>query len=130
MSKKTMITIAFLLAIAAAYFLLYGRRYESWTSEGSDDQKPPFPPPPDTDSSGKMVSIKNSVFAPSPFTVAPGTTVTWKNEDSMIHQVGSGDFVSPPLAQGEIFSYTFFEPGVYDYFCPIHPFMKGAIVVE
>jgi hypothetical protein len=41
----------------------------------------------------------------------------------------SGDWGSGLLAQGEQFSYTFTEPGTYDYFCEPHPSMQGQIVV-
>lgn len=132
MRKKIITTLVFLAALGAgAAYFLYGRRRQAWPSEEeSEDQEPLTFPSSEKGSSDKRVSIKNSAFTPSPFTVAPGTTVIWENEDSLVHQVGSGDFVSPPLSQGDTFSYTFFEPGVYDYFCPIHPFMKGVIIVE
>ncbi|MCP8315647.1 MAG: hypothetical protein H3Z51_02130, partial [archaeon] len=37
---------------------------------------------------------------------------------------------SGPLYQGQSFSYTFTEPGVYVYHCDPHPYMVGTIIVQ
>jgi hypothetical protein len=34
------------------------------------------------------------------------------------------------LQPGEAFSFTFSDPGVFEYYCSIHPFMRGAVVVN
>ena len=69
-----------------------------------------------------------------PLTVAVGTEVVWTNEDSMDHSVefdeATGIPTSPDLAQGDTYSFTFTEPGTYEYICGIHPRMTGTIVVE
>ena len=69
-----------------------------------------------------------------PVTVAAGTEVVWTNNDSMDHSVefdaSTGIPTSPDLAEGDTYSFTFTEPGTYDYVCGIHPRMKGTIVVE
>jgi len=28
------------------------------------------------------------------------------------------------------FSFTFEEPGTYEYYCSIHPYMTGTVIVE
>jgi plastocyanin len=71
-------------------------------------------------------------YSPSNFTVKVGTTVTWVNKDSTTHTVtslGSNLFDSGDLPLGASFSYTFTQPGTYQYYCTIHPWMKGTIVV-
>ncbi|HEX2667565.1 MAG TPA: plastocyanin/azurin family copper-binding protein [Gammaproteobacteria bacterium] len=30
---------------------------------------------------------------------------------------------------GDTYSYTFTKPGTYSYYCTLHPFMKGKVVV-
>ena len=40
-----------------------------------------------------------------------------------------GSFQSPDIGSGETFSFTFTEPGTYNYLCGIHPTMRGTIVV-
>ena len=39
-------------------------------------------------------------------------------------------FRSPGLDNGETFSYTFTNPGTYEYFCTLHPLMTGKVVVR
>ncbi len=76
------------------------------------------------------VSIKNFSFG-QPLTVPVGTTVTWKNEDSMTHTVTATDnsFDSGDLEQGATFSFTFTKAGTYSYVCQLHPNMKGTVTV-
>ena len=94
-------------------------------------------------------------FDPSSLSVAPGTKVTWTNEDDEPHtvtayadEVPEGEFftsgdlsdeeearseVSATLIDpGETFSVSFDEPGTYAYFCIPHEDhgMTGEIVVE
>jgi plastocyanin len=78
------------------------------------------------------VGIDNFTFSPERLVVAPGTTVTWTNRDDIPHTVASTTraFKSPALDTDDHFSFTFRDAGVYDYFCSLHPHMKGTIVVE
>lgn len=66
-------------------------------------------------------------------TVSVGTTVTWTNDDpQMLHTVTdvNGAFDSGFLELGESWSYTFTEPGEYEYFCLPHPWMRAMVIVE
>lgn len=79
------------------------------------------------------VNIDNFTFTDAVLTVKPGTTVTWTNRDDIPHSVVDKNrklFRSKVLDTGESFSFTFQEPGRYDYFCGLHPHMTGRIVVE
>ncbi len=78
------------------------------------------------------VSIRNFSFAPVTITVAPGTTVRWKNMDGEPHTVRSIDasFRSDPLDENDSFTFRFDKPGTYRYVCSIHPQMIGTIVVK
>lgn len=71
-------------------------------------------------------------YAPKVLTVKPGTTVTWINEDRVVHTVTARDrtFNSGNVRKGERWSYTFTEVGEYDYFCLPHPWMTGAVIVK
>jgi len=85
------------------------------------------------DAAVAAVSIDNFTFGPSPLTVKAGTTVTWTNRDDIPHSIVDKDrklFRSKVLDTGESFSFTFSNPGSYDYFCSLHPHMTGHIVVE
>ena len=78
------------------------------------------------------VMIDNFTFNPPRLTVTAGTTVTWDNEDDIPHTVASSTrvFRSKALDTSDKFSFTFATPGVYEYFCSLHPHMTGTIVVE
>ena len=78
------------------------------------------------------VEIVNFAFAPKDLTVTAGTTVTWKNADDSPHRIAdiNGAYASAALDTEDSFSHTFAVPGVYKYFCSIHPYMKGTIAVK
>jgi plastocyanin len=80
------------------------------------------------------VAIQGLLYVPGPVTVSPGTTVRWVNEDRALHTVTSegsgGPLASEKLGRGDTYEYTFREPGQYDYYCVVHPFMKSGITVE
>jgi plastocyanin len=78
------------------------------------------------------VQIQNFKFLPATFTVAAGTTVTWKNDDDSPHRIGdrNGTFKSGALDTDDTFTHTFTAPGEYPYICTIHPYMVGKIIVK
>lgn len=78
------------------------------------------------------VSIDNFMFTPMELTIAPGTQVTWINKDDVPHTVVSVDhkFKSNALDTDEKFSFTFQDPGTYEYFCSVHPKMTAKIIVK
>lgn len=65
--------------------------------------------------------------------VKVGTTVTWTNTDAgMMHTVTAvdGSFDSGFLSEGDTWSYTFDQPGEFEYYCMPHPWMRAKVVVE
>jgi plastocyanin len=82
--------------------------------------------------SGSTVEINNFMFMPMTLTVAVGTTVTWKFDDTTDHTVAADDqsFTSPAMGQGQTYTHTFKTPGTVKYHCSIHPFMTGTIIVK
>jgi len=72
-------------------------------------------------------------FSINVLTIEAGTTVTWTNDDpGMLHTVTDVDetFDSGFLNEGDSWSYTFDEPGEYEYFCAPHPWMRAKVIVE
>lgn len=92
----------------------------------------------------KRVTIASSTFSPQVITIKKGTKVTWKNLDSIPHNVVSatsmstsatttGLFASPTLTTGKSWSYTFKKKGTFFYLCTFHagmPSMHGKVVVK
>lgn len=80
------------------------------------------------------VIIKNYTFNPTDVTIKKGSKVTWTNEDPVAHTVDSEveeeKFESKPFNQGETFSHTFNKVGNFNYYCSIHPQMRGKVIVQ
>lgn len=79
----------------------------------------------------------DSCYVPATITVKVGQPVTWLNEDSAFHSVTSGtydiptdDFDSGYMDPYQSFTLTFEQAGTVDYFCTLHPWMAGRVVVE
>ncbi len=76
-------------------------------------------------------------YSPSELTTLAGNNVTWVNDSGVIHTVTSGNpqegpdgtFDSGIIMSGDTFSHTFTEAGNYQYFCTIHPWMIGTVIV-
>jgi plastocyanin len=78
------------------------------------------------------VLIKDFAFDPATITVAKGTTVTWMNMDSALHNVVSSgnDFSSETLKNGQSYAHTFNETGTFGYNCGFHKSMTGKVIVN
>jgi len=81
----------------------------------------------------------NECFIPSPVNIAIGDTVTWVNDDTAAHTSTSGsvdtggpdgNWDSSLVMVGQSFSNTFDEAGEYPYFCMVHPWMTGMVIVS
>ena len=79
----------------------------------------------------------DNCYVPSLIVIEKGKQVTWVNEDSAFHTITSGYYDTPTdlfdsghLDPFESYTLTFDEIGTYDYFCTLHPWMKGQVIVE
>ena len=86
----------------------------------------------DKPTNGAIVKIDNFSFGPANVTIPIGTTVTWTNNDDIPHTVRAvdGSFHSKAMDTADSYSFTFAKPGVYSYFCSVHPKMVGKVVVK
>jgi amicyanin len=98
------------------------------------ESAPGAPPAQNAEPPPLKVSIDNFVFVPKELVVTAGTTVTWVNADDMPHTVTSTAspalFGSKSLETDDEFSFEFKAAGTYDYFCKLHPYMTGKVVVK
>lgn len=87
-------------------------------------------------------------YSPPTISIKTNDSIIWSNDDKEGHTVTSGkssgrfgwmndDFGTPDgyfdserFMPGEKWSFTFNKPGVFSYFCKIHPWMEGYIIVE
>ena len=77
------------------------------------------------------VTIDDFAYKPATLTVRAGTTVRFVNRDGEAHTVTGpgGVFDSGGLDTAGVWTHRFDKPGRYRYFCALHPYMKGTIVV-
>ena len=78
------------------------------------------------------VSIDNFAFSAPTITVKAGSEVVWDNHDDDPHSIVAkdGSFHSKALDTDDSYSFTFTKAGTFAYYCGLHPFMQGTVVVE
>jgi plastocyanin len=71
-------------------------------------------------------------YHPTIIQITAGTSVKWTNDDSIIHTVTDigGTFDSDFIQPDSNWKHTFEQKGKYTYFCTIHPWMKGIVIVS
>ena len=106
-----------LAVAAAAAALLLG---SALPSPAADAPKPP------------IVHIQNFKYVPATLTVATGTTVTFVNDDDEPHTVTATNkaFDSEGLDTHQSWKQRFAKAGTFTYFCEMHPYMKGTVIVK
>ncbi|MFH1200327.1 MAG: cupredoxin domain-containing protein, partial [Candidatus Micrarchaeota archaeon] len=94
------------------------------------------PSPAPVAAGGTTIRIENLAFSPESIEVPQGTKVTWENLDDAVHTVttiyspADEGFHSGLLYPGRSFSRTLYVAGTYEYYCTIHPEMRGRITVR
>jgi plastocyanin len=79
----------------------------------------------------KVVQVRQMAFRPRIVTVKVGQPVTWRFEDAQVeHDVdaATGAFHSP-LKDSGTWTHTFTTAGTYSYFCSVHTYMTGQVIV-
>jgi plastocyanin len=78
-------------------------------------------------------------YSPDTVTVVIGVnnTVVWTNNDTVDHTVfsksvptGAATFASPIIAAGGNYTQTFTVAGTYEYYCSLHAWMTGTVIVK
>jgi alcohol dehydrogenase (cytochrome c) len=71
-------------------------------------------------------------FSPYRTKVAVGSTVTWRNNGTMVHSAHAedGSWSTGPIDPAGVAAVTFSKPGTYVYTCREHPWAYAQIIVE
>ncbi len=82
-----------------------------------------------------QVDIVDYDFTPGTTTIKVGERVTWLNKDSVDHWVITAPGTPQPFDLGRqgsaaSVSHTFDTKGTYAYFCNLHNYMKGEVIVQ
>lgn len=128
---RSFLARSFILAAAGLAVVSCSNSYNSSTAPTNPTTPIPAGPTTVLVPNGTAGSNAGPGFAPTPLTVAAGTTVTWGNNDSTTHTTtADGAGWNQTFAPGATTTVKFDTPGTYPYHCTIHPFMKGTIVVQ
>ena len=124
MNKKIIILVVVVVAVIVGALLMTGYIKPYSSTGGPEVLASP--------QRNNGVDLKNFSFSPKILNVPVGTEVIWEQKDDTTHDVVSKDglFASENLKLGDTFSFVFTSAGEYDYYCSIHPSMKGTIVVK
>ena len=75
-------------------------------------------------------------YVPAAYEAPAGEPITWTNEDSAFHTVTAGTYDSPAgtfdsgyMDPYDSYTLSFKAPGTYEYYCTLHPWMEGAIII-
>ena len=93
---------------------------------------------------GSSNPSNDDFYDPSPATVKRGNSVIWINDDSVPHTATSGNPDNGQVPKGAIFDTGILGPGqsseeftinaadagTYDYYCTLHPYMRGQLTIE
>ncbi len=90
---------------------------------------------------GASTPTNGEFYSPDVVETTVGSMVTWTNDDTTLHTVTSGVsdgsagtpdgvFDSSYMNKGATFSWVPEEAGEYDYYCTLHPYMTGKVVVS
>jgi len=142
MQRKTWITIFIIIAL----LIFFGARSINNGTTGkvvSGDDKIvdgnnvtiTTEPPKTTELIPSTIEAKiiNFAFTPNTIEINAGDTIVWENRDTQGHTVTSNDKIemnSRLLGLGQKYSHTFNRAGFYAYYCEIHPYMTGKVIVN
>ena len=78
------------------------------------------------------IEIDGFRYRPPNLSVPVGATVTWVNRDTAPHDSAARDgmWETDLLQRDEEAAITFDEPGTWEYYCTIHPYMTATLTVR
>jgi plastocyanin len=116
MKKRNLITVSLLLLLSSFLFIACSKDSDDAGTSGNNSNK---------------IYMKNSVFNSANLIITQGTTVTWVNDDNMLHTVTAddGSFHSGDIQVNGTYTRTFTATGVYFYHCIYHMNMTGKVTV-
>jgi len=122
----SLLAIFSLIAVAPSAFAEHGEGGMSATVENAAGSSTPG------------CEETDNCFVPSTVVITAGGTVTWENTDNAAHTATSGSPSDGPdgvwdsslmMVNGS-YSVTLDDEGTYPYFCMVHPWMQGTVIVE
>jgi len=127
--NKVLIAIIVVVVLAVGGWAIYDHHKSNSSTNSSASNSS------QSVASSGAINIKNMMFTPSQISIQKGGTVTWTNNDNIVHTVvddlsNVGGPSSGDIQPGGTYSFTFNKTGSFQYHCSIHPSMRGTIVVK
>lgn len=125
MKKKSIIwiiVILIVLGLGIGLYFVYNNKYMPMNNNTNNAQN----------NTAGTVTIHNLAFSPTTITINKGDTVTWQNNDSIVHHIVADDnsFDLGDMVGGGKSTYTFNTVGTFNYHCSIHTYMTGVVIVK
>ncbi len=124
-------------------FILVAALVVAFALAGCGSSKKARPAPVTVDARGRTqveVDAHLDAFTPEAVIVDVGTTVTWRNQDTVAHNIetftSAADFGGPfgadtsQFGPGATYAFTFRKVGTFHYTCTIHSLMNGVVDVR
>ena len=122
MDKLAVFSIVALLLIPIGYNAAFARTWDVTIPTGAGDS---------------TNAEKRFFYSPWELTVDIYDEVQWGNGDTVAHTVTSGNATAGPdgtfdsgmISPGKSFTFKFVKGGTFPYYCSIHPWMAGSVMV-
>lgn len=104
--------------------------HEHHAPEPGAEARAASPPPPEAGVTD--VAIRNFAYQPASLSIRVGESVRWTNYDAAPHDAVAltGSWKTPLLKVNESATQSYKAPGVYPYYCTVHPAMRGTVEVR
>ncbi|HMK26895.1 MAG TPA: cupredoxin domain-containing protein [Chitinophagaceae bacterium] len=116
MKKKRILLIALVAVTIAILVTAFNKGNKTTSNKGG---------------SNYTITMNNSAFSPVSLTIAAGATVTWMNDDNVIHAVttADGSIKTGDIAPTSSYSVTFNTVRTYNYYDAHNTNMTGTLIV-
>jgi plastocyanin len=126
--SKWPIIAVFVAVVVLIVTFITGVYFSSTTDSTGDDSQLVT-----IDAMEALIDIKDFAYHPANISVPRGALVTWANDDKVQHtatEKAHTEFDTQVIHEGESVAIKFTTPGVFQYFCTIHPYMTATITVR
>jgi len=130
MLHRLSMLIGSVMILLAGYLFLGEQSPALSASQGQAQQVHHTAPVKTRSATVEFGGVLGFTYNPSEVRISPGDSVEWLGDFAM-HPLVNDDALWQVVNTGTQFSFTFDQPGVYEYHCQVHSVfgMRGAVIV-
>lgn len=130
MIKRMIMLIGSLMTLTAIFLFLFKEAPALTAPQDHSPQTQPLTLTTVQTATVEFGGLLGFVYSPREVRISPGDSVEWLG-DFAIHPLVSDDGLWQVVSSGSQFSYTFEQPGTYNYHCLVHQAfgMNGVVIV-